>query len=92
LLQEKGVSLAAFATTILFLILTVIMVSVTLQSAYAWLVMGSTLFLFLTLCSYSSCEKTYWQRTNIRSDSISTISEGRDNSGGVNTLINHLPL
>lgn len=83
--------MAAFATTVLFLILTVIMVSVTLQSAYAWLVMGSTLFLFLTLCSYSSCEKTYWRRTNMRSDSISTISEGRDNSEGGEHNRNILP-
>ncbi|XP_023702776.1 uncharacterized protein LOC111861992 isoform X2 [Cryptotermes secundus] len=67
------------------------MVSVTLQSAYAWLVMGSTLFLFLTLCSYSSCEKTYWRRTNMRSDSISTISEGRDNSEGGEHNRNILP-
>ena len=81
MLQEKGISMAAFATTILFLILTVVMVSVTLQSAYAWLVMGSTLFLFVTLCSYSSCEKTHssqWRRASINSDSISTISDARD--------------
>lgn len=80
-MKEKGISLAAFATTILFLILTVVMVSVTLQSAYAWLVMGSTLFLFVTLCSYSSCEKTHssqWRRASINSDSISTISDARD--------------
>lgn len=70
--------MAAFATTVLFLVLTVIMVTVTLQSAYAWIVMGSTLFLFVTLCSYSSCEKTYWQRTAMHSDSISTISDGHD--------------
>ncbi|XP_021919352.1 uncharacterized protein LOC110829670 isoform X2 [Zootermopsis nevadensis] len=74
--------MAAFATTILFLILTLIMVSVTLQSSYAWLVMGSTLFLFVTLCSYSSCEKTYWRRTTMHSDSVSTISDGHDNIEG----------
>jgi hypothetical protein len=70
--------MAAFATTVLFVVLTVIMVTVTLQSAYAWIVMGSTLFLFVTMCSYSSCEKTYWQRTAMHSDSISTISDGHD--------------
>lgn len=77
-MKEKGLSLAAFAITVLFLILTVIMVTVTLQSAYAWLVMGSTLFLFVTLCSYSSCQKTNWQRTAMHSDSISTVSDGHD--------------
>jgi len=75
--------MAAFATTVLFLILTVLMVTVTLQSAYAWLVMGSTLFLFVTMCSYSSCEKTYWQRRDTHSDSISTISDGYDMVIGV---------
>lgn len=84
--------MAAFATTILFLILTLIMVSVTLQSSYAWLVMGSTLFLFVTLCSYSSCEKTYWRRTTMHSDSVSTISDGHDNIEGVCIIFRHPPV
>lgn len=74
--------MAAFAATALFLILTVLMVTATLQSPYAWLVMGSTLFLFIIMCSYSSCEKTYWQRGDMHSDSISTISDGHDIATG----------
>ncbi|XP_069689940.1 uncharacterized protein [Periplaneta americana] len=89
-MKEKGISLAAFATTILFLVLTVVMVSVTLQSAYAWLVMGSTLFLFLTLCSYSSCEKTrgaQWRRASTNSDSVSTISDNVAHQGDCNRSV-----
>lgn len=89
-MKEKGISLAAFATTILFLVLTVVMVSVTLQSAYAWLVMGSTLFLFLTLCSYSSCEKTrggQWRRASTHSDSVSTISDNVAHQGDCNRSV-----
>lgn len=66
------------------------MVSVTLQSAYAWLVMGSTLFLFLTLCSYSSCEKTrgaQWRRASTNSDSVSTISDNVAHQGDCNRSV-----
>jgi len=75
--------MAAFAATVLFLILTVLVVTVTLQSPYAWLVMGAIVFLFIIMCSYTSCEKTYWQRRDMHSESVSTISDGHDVSTGV---------
>jgi hypothetical protein len=74
--------MAAFAATVLFLILTVLVVTVTLQSPYAWLVMGAIVFLFIIMCSYTSCEKTYWQRRDMHSESVSTISDGHDVSTG----------
>lgn len=74
--------MAAFAAIVIFLIVTVLVVTVALQSPYAWIVMGSILFLFIIMCSYSSCEKTYWQRRDMNSESISTISDGNDVATG----------
>ncbi|XP_067000913.1 uncharacterized protein [Anabrus simplex] len=81
-IKESSLSISLTAGLILVASVVVIISSITIQSAYMWLAVGATAVLFLGFCSCTTCEKTshfnFTRRGSVHSDSISTISDGRD--------------
>lgn len=81
-IKESSLSISLTAALILVASIVVIISSITIQSAYMWLAVGATAVLFLGFCSCTTCEKTshfHFRRGSMHSDSVSTISDGRDN-------------
>ncbi|GLH05121.1 Uncharacterized protein GBIM_10731, partial [Gryllus bimaculatus] len=93
-IKESSLSISLTAALILVASIVVIISSITIQSAYMWLAVGATAVLFLGFCSCTTCEKTshfHFRRGSIHSDSVSTISDGRDNFYEVGHLQNTPP-